>query len=297
MTLRTFFPSLATHGTNRGDEERGLEIFPEDTLEEVPVGDSRIYVDNDLEVLNEEDADYIVEEPNDNNYAPRQRQFSSATAFNSFSKSFLSVETPTWLEHIKTFVFPPKENIESFIPNYRQIPIISGLLIPFSMCGLFLLDLFDYLITIILSSLLQIPGVTVRWYIRTENSQVVQSRANPILDVCLAFSLACALLANMCLITRFLEKRVKTMTIFCTVFLTIHGTPCCIVVDRLDYSLYRRYYQHRGRDSFRCRASFQWQFHLWPVLLDDNLLYNRVIFHKRYSPMGSLPNPRLQQKW
>jgi voltage-gated potassium channel Kch len=71
--------------------------------------------------------------------------------------------------------------------------------------------------------LLEIPGLTGDWYIRTDNFSIVQTRSNPVLlDIGLAFSMACAILANVCIILRFLEKRVMTMTILCIVFLSIH---------------------------------------------------------------------------
>lgn len=135
----------------------------------------------------------------------RSRRLSSATVISSFSNTLSSVNTPSWLHRLKVFIFPPKENINSFIPNYRIIPIISGVIIPFSI-------------------LLELPGLTEHWYIRTEDNKVVEHRPNPlILDVGLGFSVACALIANVCLIMRFLEKRVKTMTILCATFLTVHG--------------------------------------------------------------------------
>jgi hypothetical protein len=124
------------------------------------------------------------------------------------------MDQPTWFQKAKYFVFPPKEDIESFTPNYRYIPIISGLLVPFSI-------------------LLEIPGLTQHWYVRTENNQVIEQRANPvILDVGVGISLACAVIANLCLITRFLERRVKTMTILCAAFLTFHGTSYSISIIR-----------------------------------------------------------------
>ncbi|KAF8645936.1 hypothetical protein AX16_007467 [Volvariella volvacea WC 439] len=93
---------------------------------------------------------------------------------------------------------------EDITPTYRSLPIVSGILIPFSI-------------------LLEIPGLTDYWYIRTENHQVVETRPNTrILDTALGFSIACAIIANLCLLVRFMEKRVKSMTWTCTVFLTIH---------------------------------------------------------------------------
>lgn len=223
MPLRGIFLYLAasygTRNPNNHDPEIGLEIRPEDTLE--PTGD-RNGTDNDEEALNEEnnglneegaddvEAD-VTEDPLDLNFR-RFRRFSSVqTAVTSFSKSLTLMDQPTWFQKAKYFVFPPKEDIESFTPNYRYIPIISGLLIPFSI-------------------LLEIPGLTQHWYVRTEDNQVIQKQVNPaLLVVGLAISLACAIIANLCLIIRFLEKRVKTMTILCVAFLTLHGAHYFII--------------------------------------------------------------------
>lgn len=113
---------------------------------------------------------------------------------------------PSLYKRIKAYVWPSEdERIEEFVPNYRWTPIISGIVIPFSI-------------------LLEIPGLTVRWYIKTEDHQTVDTKPNPvILDVGLAISLACALIANICLVLRFLEKRVQTATLMCIISLTIHG--------------------------------------------------------------------------
>jgi potassium channel subfamily K, other eukaryote len=210
MSLRNILLFLAaTHGrvasndtTNDRDPEVGLKISPEDTIDR--------NIDHDeADNANEQ----TTEDPFDPNNSRRRRRFSSATAF---SRTLTLVDTPTWFQTVKTFVFPPKENIDSFIPNYRHTPIVSGLLVPFSI-------------------LLEIPAVTEHWYIRTENNQVIESRPNPkILDIGLGISLGCAVLANICLITRFLEQRVKTMTILCTIFLSIHGTPYSIFMGRIQ---------------------------------------------------------------
>ncbi|KAF9236055.1 hypothetical protein BU15DRAFT_77364 [Melanogaster broomeanus] len=96
----------------------------------------------------------------------------------------------------------------------------------------------------------EIPGLTERWYIRTDGPTVVETRPNPvILDIGLAFSMACALLANACLIMRFLEKRVKTMTILCTVFLSIHDIINIIAVVIFGV-------EHRFNDGFTYGDSF-----------------------------------------
>jgi hypothetical protein len=111
----------------------------------------------------------------------------------------------TWWSRFKHFVFPPSPDLESIIPNYRLTPIISGILIPFSI-------------------LLEIPGLTEEWYIRTESHKIVETKPNSvILNVGLGISIGSGLAANFFLILRFLEKRVKTMTIVSIAFLTFHG--------------------------------------------------------------------------
>ncbi len=116
---------------------------------------------------------------------------------------------------LKSYIWPAddKNDLDSLVPNYRWTPIISGIVIPFSI-------------------LLEIPGLTERWYIRTEGGKTVETRKNPpILEIGLAISIACGLTANVALVLRFLEKRVQTVTLLCIVFLTIHGTST--ITDRL----------------------------------------------------------------
>lgn len=85
------------------------------------------------------------------------------------------------------------------------MPIISGVLMPFAI-------------------LLEIPGITEHWYIRTDGVNIVETRSNSVLlDVGLALSMMCAVAANVAILTRFLERRVKAMTILAALFLTIHG--------------------------------------------------------------------------
>lgn len=118
-------------------------------------------------------------------------------------------ERPSLFARVKLFVFPPSPDDSSLVPNYRNTPLISGIVIPFSI-------------------LLEIPGLTGYWYIRTQGSTVVDTRPNPaILDVGLGISMACAIIANICIIMRFLEKRVTTMTLLCILFLSIHGSCSC----------------------------------------------------------------------
>ena len=89
---------------------------------------------------------------------------------------------------------------------YRGLPILAGILIPFSI-------------------LLSIPSLTDRWYIRVDaNNVTLESRPNPFLiKFGMGFSMACGVLANICLIVRFSERQVLRMTWLCILFLTLHG--------------------------------------------------------------------------
>ncbi|BGP42936.1 Potassium channel [Rhodotorula kratochvilovae] len=79
-------------------------------------------------------------------------------------------------------------------PENRILPIISGLVCPFSV-------------------LLDIPGLTSRWYIRTEGNNIVETQPNPaLLDAGQAVALALGVLANAALIWRFLEHRPRICT-------------------------------------------------------------------------------------
>ena len=117
-------------------------------------------------------------------------------------------KTVNWITRIRHFIrqSDPDGYVEERIVNNRLTPILSGVIIPFSI-------------------LLAIPGLTEHWYIRTFDNQTIEIRKNPvILDVGLAISMASALVATVAVIVRFFERRVKTMTIIAIVMLTIHGT-------------------------------------------------------------------------
>ncbi|KAI0698041.1 hypothetical protein C8T65DRAFT_742946 [Cerioporus squamosus] len=150
------------------------------------------------------------------------------------SSDDLTAPPPSMFARIKAYVWPSDNqmaDIDSFVPNYRWTPIISGIVIPFSI-------------------LLEIPGLTERWYIRTENNKTVETRPNPaILDVGLGISIACALIANVGLVLRFLEKRVQTVTLLCIVFLTIHDIINIIAVTTFGV-------EHRFDDGFTYGEAF-----------------------------------------
>ncbi|CAL1708783.1 unnamed protein product [Somion occarium] len=140
---------------------------------------------------------------------------------------------PSLTSRIKSLLFPKEdpEALEQFVPNYRLTPILSGIVIPFSI-------------------LLEIPGLTERWYIRTEGNETVETKSNSaILDVALAISLVCAVVANVCLIMRFLEKKVKISTLLTIIFLTLHDVINIHVVVIFGV-------EHRFDDGFTYGESF-----------------------------------------
>jgi hypothetical protein len=99
------------------------------------------------------------------------------------------------------------DEVEAVIARlqFRFTPLLAGVLIPFSI-------------------LLEVPGATERWYVRTWGNDVVDTQPNPrILDAGLALSMISAVFANICLILRFLDWRMKMVTLLCIGFLSFHG--------------------------------------------------------------------------
>ena len=112
---------------------------------------------------------------------------------------------PRCLVKVHEILFGTHHEREVYAPSYRRVPILSGGLIPFSI-------------------LLQIPGLTEHWSVRTSDGQIIQTSQNSaILIVSLAFSMTLAVIANIALINRFLERAVKRSTIICIVALSLHG--------------------------------------------------------------------------
>ncbi|KAF9003303.1 hypothetical protein BDQ17DRAFT_1409139 [Cyathus striatus] len=134
----------------------------------------------------------------------------------------------TFLQRIKSTVYP---RLPFTSPNYRVLPIISGIFIPFSV-------------------LLAIPGLTGHWYIRTEDNKTVEIRPNPrSLDIAMGFSMASAAIATTALLVRFSERKVKLMTLICVFFLTIHDIINIVTVVSFGVI-------HRFDDGFTYGQSF-----------------------------------------
>ena len=183
------------------------------------VDDRQTQVDFDapqhLDIDDERDADEITRELEREEYPDTQRPrprrpFERTTSMSSVSSVITSTVSSGFRRcwaNVKDFlsISTSLEELESYVPKYRLLPIVAGVIIPFAI-------------------LLEVPGLTEDWYIRTQNNQTIETRKNPpLLEIGLAFSLFCAVAANICLIFRFLEKEIKLMTILCIAFLTIHG--------------------------------------------------------------------------
>ena len=90
--------------------------------------------------------------------------------------------------------------------TYRILPIIAGVLIP-------------------LSVLLSIPSLTSHWHVHTDGSVMLKARPRPLhLIVAMSVSMACGVLANICLVLRFAERSIKKMTLLCIILLSMNGS-------------------------------------------------------------------------
>ncbi|BGP65411.1 Potassium channel [Rhodotorula toruloides] len=116
-------------------------------------------------------------------------------------------------------------------PEFRDLPILSGLVCPFSV-------------------LLDIPGLTTRWYIRTEGYNIIETQPNPaLLDVGQAISLAFGVVANAALVWRFLEHRPRICTWVAIVALTMHDALNITIVTWFGVA-------HRFSDGFTYGDAF-----------------------------------------
>ncbi|EJT99411.1 voltage-gated potassium channel [Dacryopinax primogenitus] len=154
----------------------------------------------------------------------------------SFASSF-SMDSPrkkqgtSWLWKLWLAIFPPESQDTGFIPNYRYTPILSGIVVPFAI-------------------LLEVPGLTEHWYIRTDNNITVDYQPNPtILDVGLGISMAAGVIANLALFARFLERRVLVSTIVATVALAVHDVINIAIVTIFGVI-------HRFNDGFTYGEAF-----------------------------------------
>lgn len=181
----------------KGSPRDGSEHNDEDIPEEA----------EDLDDL-DDDAD---EGQQDGHQSRQGVPLTSTLTFSSSSVHFSRPSLPKWLVKCKEALFCSHKEHEQILPNYRRTPIISGSLIPFSI-------------------LLEIPALTEPWYARTSGHQTVETRKDPPLVIAsISISMALAVLANVALIFRFLERHVKRNTIICIAALTVHGKSFFLV--------------------------------------------------------------------
>lgn len=109
----------------------------------------------------------------------------------------------------------------SHTPRYRFLPIISGLLQPFSI-------------------LLQVPGLTEHCFVRLDDQlNPVAYAPNPILlDVGLYISLSCGVIANLALICRFMERKIYLSTLIAVLSLFVHDI--INIIEVVSYFVLRR---------------------------------------------------------
>ncbi|CEH17523.1 Tandem pore domain K channel [Ceraceosorus bombacis] len=137
---------------------------------------------------------------------------------------------------------------------YRRTPVVSGTIAPFSI-------------------MLEIPGITSRWYVRTgPDNRPIAYRNNPIiLDVGLAISLACAVVANFCIIARFTERlSPRTSTLIAILGFCLHDIVNCValiifgVVHAVDdgFTYSESYWMTAAATavSMLCTVSLIWDF-------------------------------------
>lgn len=162
-------------------------------------------IDDDSESIQDSDAqDADEDEPEETPASGRRVTFGGPSGENVQPPEKREAK-PGRLARIKAIVFPPQDD-DKHMANYRILPVISGLVIPFSI-------------------LLEIPGLISPWYIRTSENVVVETRGNPpLLEAVLALSMFFAVVANVSLICRFLEKGPVLLTTLITIAsLTVHG--------------------------------------------------------------------------
>ncbi|KAJ3561435.1 hypothetical protein NP233_g10198 [Leucocoprinus birnbaumii] len=129
-------------------------------------------------------------------------------------------ESATWQHRFRDLsctlrarIFSENQTLDIQSTGFRVLPLISSVFVPFAI-------------------LLAIPGLVDHWYIRTNvNHQVIEYEENPMyLRTMLALSMACAVITNICLLIRLLEKMVKKMTFVCIAALSIHDILDTIVI-------------------------------------------------------------------
>lgn len=175
------------------NERRSRDFAPTDDI-----------TDDNESIQGSESEDAGEEEPGEPS-PPKPRVTFGAAPSGESSPPEQTPKKPKLLARLKAIIYPPHD-LDEHHSHHRILPVISGLVIPFSI-------------------LLEIPGLTDSWYIRTDQNAIVQTLPNPpSLEVLLGISMFFAVVANVSLICRFLEKGpVLATTLITIASLTIHG--------------------------------------------------------------------------
>lgn len=235
---------------DRGDTERGASSSGT-SQDQAFYGEHHDYDGNDTDQETKDHDDFgenrDIERQSSRGVPLTYTATMSSSSMNTISRPSL----PSWLVKVKEVLFGPLQDREEFfkLPTYRRAAIISGNLIPFSI-------------------LLEVPGLTENWYVRTDGHQIVESRKNPPWVVAsLSISLALAVLANIALVYRFLERRPKRSTVISITALTMHGNPLPSYTSaQLDFvassdilnivTVVTWAVQHRSHDGFTNGGAF-----------------------------------------
>ncbi|KAF9652571.1 hypothetical protein BDM02DRAFT_2784109 [Thelephora ganbajun] len=182
-------------------------------------------VKDDNESVDDSDPKDVDEDEPEEPSPPGRRVTFGSPSGGSGPPSEKGDTKPRLLNRLKAFIFPPRDEGKP-LSNYRFLPIMSGLVIPFSI-------------------LLEIPSLTDSWRIRTHGNVTIQTQPKPpLLDVGLAISMFSALVANISLICRFMERGPVLVTTLITIAsLTIHDL--INIVALVVFGV-----QHRPDDSF-----------------------------------------------
>ncbi|KAF8268326.1 hypothetical protein EI94DRAFT_1727948 [Lactarius quietus] len=224
---------------SQSDSDPDAEKEGSDGLGGAPkAGNDDVLGDNDQENVyasdDEQDGPGFTEgEGEEDEPSPTQRRGVRLVATSTVSSTttlggIVRPSLPRCLVKIKEVLFGTPihpDEAEVSAPHYRLTPILAGCIIPFSI-------------------LLQIPGLTEHWYVRTSGNETVEARSNsPLLEASLVLSMVLVVFANLALICRFLERRVKRCTILCIVALTLHDILNVVTVITFGV-------RHRFDDGF-----------------------------------------------
>ena len=163
--------------------------------------------------------------------------------------------------------------------TYRILPIIAGILIP-------------------LSVLLSIPSLTSRWHVQTDGNVTLEARPRSLRHiVAMSLSLACGVLANICLVLRFAERSIKKMTLICIFLLTTNGSCLPSRLSFLLTDINHRTYKYNCAHCLRDDSSLYRGIRLRTVILDDRLFGGGFNNDQHYSNHRLSSYKKFYQLW